>query len=132
MTLGVRIKYLRQQLGLTQKEFGQKIGVSAVTISTSESGKTKPDEQTIRILCSTFGIRREWLEEGTEPMYIPELDTDDLEIDLIFSRQTEKERDAIKKLLNLPGGRDMFAKFATLTINGIEQITEASKNAEKE
>lgn len=132
MSLGERIKKIRKLHGLTQKEFGEKIGVSSVTISTSESGKTKPDEQTLRLLCSTYGIRRQWLEEGIEPIEIPVLDTNDLEIDLIFNRQTEEERTAIKRLLDLPGGRDMFAKFAMLTISGIDQIAEASKHAEKE
>lgn len=78
MTLGERIKLLRKQHNLTQAAFGQRIGVTGATISTSESGKTTPDEQTIRAICSEFHISRDWLVDGigdmkASPALIPEL-----------------------------------------------------------
>lgn len=68
MTLGDRIKQLRKDMGLNQIDFGKRIGVSGATISTSESGKTTPDEQTIRAICSEFGINRDWLVDGVGDM----------------------------------------------------------------
>lgn len=78
MTLGDRIKHIRKNLGLTQADFGKRIGVSGATISTSESGKTNPDEQTIRAICSEFSINRDWLVDGIGEMaaarpFVPEL-----------------------------------------------------------
>ena len=78
MTLGERIKSLRKSHNLSQVEFGKRIGVSGATISTSESGKTVPDEQTIRAICSEFSVNRDWLVDGIGEMkaslpLIPEL-----------------------------------------------------------
>lgn len=70
MTLGERLKALRKEHGMTQTEFGRKIGVSGATISTSESGKTKPDEQTLRAICSEFNVNRTWLETGAGEPYV--------------------------------------------------------------
>lgn len=70
MTLGDRIKELRKSNNLSQVEFGKRIGVSGATISTSESGKTTPDEQTIRAICSEFNVNRDWLVDGVGEMKV--------------------------------------------------------------
>lgn len=70
MTLGDRIKELRKSYNLSQVEFGKRIGVSGATISTSEAGKTTPDEQTIRAICSEFSINRDWLVDGIGEMQV--------------------------------------------------------------
>ena len=72
MSIGNRVKALRSELKMTQLEFGRRIGTSGATISTTESGKTTPDNQTILLICREFGVRREWLELGHEPMYAKE------------------------------------------------------------
>jgi transcriptional regulator with XRE-family HTH domain len=59
---------------LTQTEFGRRIGTSGATISTTESGKTTPDNQTLLLICHKFGVRREWLEHGEEPMRVDHVD----------------------------------------------------------
>ena len=70
MSLGERIKELRKINNLSQVDFGKRIGVSGATISTSESGKTTPDEQTIRAICSEFSINRDWLVDGVGEMQV--------------------------------------------------------------
>lgn len=70
MSLGERIKELRKMNSLSQVDFGKRIGVSGATISTSESGKTTPDEQTIRAICSEFSINRDWLVDGIGEMQV--------------------------------------------------------------
>lgn len=37
-----RIKYLRQEMGITQKDFAQRVGVSRQTINALENGKYNP------------------------------------------------------------------------------------------
>ena len=37
-----RIKYLRQEMGITQKDFAEKVGVSRQTINALENGKYNP------------------------------------------------------------------------------------------
>ena len=75
MTIGDRVKMLRSSLKLTQVEFGRRIGASGATVSTTESGKTTPDKQTIMLICKEYGVRLEWLELGHEPMMSEELNT---------------------------------------------------------
>lgn len=70
MSLGERIKELRKINNLSQVDFGKRIGVSGATISTSESGKTTPDEQTIRAICAEFSINRDWLVDGIGEMQV--------------------------------------------------------------
>ena len=73
MSIGERVKQLRSELKLTQLDFGRRIGVSGATVSTTESGKTTPDNQTILLICREFGINRLWLETGEGPKYPEEI-----------------------------------------------------------
>lgn len=73
MYIGERVKQLRNELGLTQVEFGKRIGTSGATISTTESGKTTPDNQTILLICKTFGVNQEWLLTGEGPKHPEDL-----------------------------------------------------------
>lgn len=64
-----RIKQLRKDLKLTQEAFASKIGITKSSICLLESGKNNPSDQTVMLICQTFGVRREWLEQGDGPMY---------------------------------------------------------------
>ena len=59
-----RLKELRKELGLSMEKFGERIGVTKSSISLLESGKNKPSEQTIRLICSEFSVNKEWLITG--------------------------------------------------------------------
>lgn len=63
-----RIKQVRQFNHLTQEVFASRICITKSSVSLIESGKNNPSDQTIKLICSEFGIRREWLEFGHEPM----------------------------------------------------------------
>lgn len=63
-----RIKELRKSLNLTQEEFANRLAITKASVSRLESGVNNPSDQTIKLICSEFGIRREWLELGHEPM----------------------------------------------------------------
>lgn len=64
-----RIKHIRQTEKLTQIKFAEKIGLSRVGVQKLESGENSPREQTVRVICSEFGISRRWLETGEGEMY---------------------------------------------------------------
>ena len=52
-----RIKSIRQQLGLSQEELAQKLGVSFTTVNRWENGQTKPSKlarRQIETLCKEF------------------------------------------------------------------------------
>ena len=61
MDLGKRIQFLRIKYDMTQKELGDKIGVSVVSISGWESGSRKPSAEAIIALSETFNITTDYL-----------------------------------------------------------------------
>lgn len=69
-----RIKKVRQDNHLTQDRFASIIGITKSSVSLLESGKNNPSDQTIKLICSEFGVRREWLEHGEEPMLVEQAD----------------------------------------------------------
>lgn len=68
-SLGERIKELRMSVGLSQKEFGIRIGVSDTAVSKIERGERNPSEQTIISICREFDVNESWLKEGTGNMF---------------------------------------------------------------
>jgi len=62
--INTRIKKVRKDAKLTQEQFGDRIGITAASCSTIESGKSNPSTQTIKSICREFGIREEWLRTG--------------------------------------------------------------------
>lgn len=68
MSFGSRIRALRKETGQNQTEFGSKVGVAQNSVSAWEKDKIVPSEPTILTICRTFGVRREWLLTGEEPM----------------------------------------------------------------
>ena len=57
--IGSNIKFLRQNAGLTQAQLGKIFGVSHVTVSTWESGRTMPTPDIIEGLCMALHCRKE-------------------------------------------------------------------------
>lgn len=68
--MNTRIKALRKSEGLTLVQFGERIGITASSCSTIESGKSNPSDQTIRSICREFGVREKWLRTGEGAMYV--------------------------------------------------------------
>ena len=64
-----RIKKLRKALDLTQQEFADKLGIKRNTVATYESGKSKPSDAAVVLLCKTFNVNEEWLRTGEGDMF---------------------------------------------------------------
>lgn len=64
-----RIKQLRQSLGLTQDEFGSRLGITKASISKIENGANSASEQTLRSMVREFGASYLWLTTGAGPMF---------------------------------------------------------------
>lgn len=69
--MNARIKELRKQLGMTQDDFGERIGIKKSAVSHLESGRNTPSAQTVGIICDKFGVNRDWLVTGSGPMFQP-------------------------------------------------------------
>lgn len=66
-----RIKELRKSLGLTQAEFGKKIGVKPNTVTNYESGLRVPSDAMLVSICREYGVNEVWLRTGIGPMLVP-------------------------------------------------------------
>ena len=56
MSEGSRIKELRKQKGLTLSEFGDRLGVTKVTISRLENGVNKVTTQMRAAICREYNV----------------------------------------------------------------------------
>lgn len=56
MILGVRIKELRKQKGLTQQQLGDLIGVTKVSVCCYENGTRIPNLDTLLDMADIFGV----------------------------------------------------------------------------
>ena len=59
-----RIKQIRRELGLTQQEFAERIGLKQNSIALIESGKRNISDQAVLSICREYGINEEWLRTG--------------------------------------------------------------------
>ena len=64
MTINERIKELRKSHGLTQEEFGKRIGLKKSAASWIEQDGNTIIDQNIRLICNAFHINEEWLRTG--------------------------------------------------------------------
>lgn len=112
-----RIKELRKTLKLSQRDFGERIGVTDTSISKLEKGERNPSDQTIKSICREFNVNPYWLKDGKGEMFnnIPETlldeladeyNLDDLQLRLVkvFLEMNEEERNIltnyIKKVMS--------------------------------
>ena len=56
MTTGECIKFARKRAGLTQKELGEKLGISFQTLAQWETGKRKPKYETLERIALALGM----------------------------------------------------------------------------
>ena len=91
-----RIKELRRALDLTQDEFGGRMGITKSSISTMESGRSNPSEQTLRSMCREFGASYLWLTTGEGSMF--ENGSDDAALHVMIDRVMASENDRVKQI----------------------------------
>ena len=64
-----RIKEIRQNAGMTQREFADSIGVSRNTIAAYETDARVPIDAIIVSICREFNVNEDWLRTGLGNMY---------------------------------------------------------------
>lgn len=72
MVFGKRLRQLRKEHHLTQSQLGSKLNLAESTVSLYESGKRSPDNQTLLLIGSYFGVSTDYLLGGTNrpnPVY---------------------------------------------------------------
>ena len=61
MDLGQRIRMLREEADLSQKDLAKKLRVSNVTLSQYENGVRRPDIDTLMVIANYFGVSSDYL-----------------------------------------------------------------------
>jgi transcriptional regulator with XRE-family HTH domain len=96
-TMKERIKMIRKKNHLTQKEFGDIIGVKNNTITNYETGERNPSNAIITSICKEFRINKEWLVNGTGEMEVPL--SEDEQITIFLENTLELSDDSLQKRL---------------------------------
>lgn len=111
MSLGRKIKQLREREGIQQKDFASKIGVSNVVLSRYESDERKPDYDTLLKIADYFEVSIDFLldradrQKTTENINIENLSAYQQEVldffmsreDLFFKDKPENILDALEQ-----------------------------------
>lgn len=100
-----RIKKLRKHLDLTQKEFGERLGIKGTTIANYELGRNEPIDAVISLICREFNVDEEWLRNGTGDNMFIEMDAEDQLMEwagrVLSSESTSFKKRFVKMLMSL-------------------------------
>ena len=107
--VGDNIKKIREELGLTQQKFAEKIGIKQNSVALIESNKRNISLQALLAISREFGVRLEWLETGEGEKYA-QRDTSILAQLSAAYNLSPKSRELIENYLKLPPDvRDLVA-----------------------
>ena len=89
------IKELRNDLKLSQTEFGKKLGVSRDTINNLERNRVDIKDLIIKSICHEFNVNELWLRSGDGDMF----KSNDLDFDTLAAKISLSDRDDLKELI---------------------------------
>lgn len=98
MEIHERIKAVRKTVGISQAEFGKRVGISRDAVNNIENGRLKRPEQKeplYRLICAEFAINEQWLRTGEGDMFSP-LSREE-EIAAFVGKALSDEGDTFKK-----------------------------------
>lgn len=73
-----RIKEVRKAKGLSQDEFGRRLGVTRGAVTNIELNKVEPKPLFVDLICREFDVNEEWLRTGVGPMHREKTRDEDL------------------------------------------------------
>lgn len=105
MNIQDRLAILRAQLKLSSRAFGQSIHLSGSSIINMEKGRRGITERTIQDICNCYHVRREWLADGTGPVFQDPLDglaisEEAKRLAAQYARLNEKDQRLIRTLID--------------------------------
>lgn len=89
-----RIKAIRGDQGLTQTEFGQRLGVGKSAVTNWEYGQNTPSPAMIEKICRTFHVNHLYLSGESDVMHMPPDEDEE-----IIDRALENADPLLKALL---------------------------------
>lgn len=124
MDIQDRIKNIRERLGLSQAEFGEKLTLERSTISLMERKQRNVTDRTIKDICREFNVSYLWLTEGVGDMFLSdEADTTAM-FDRIMAGSNETAKALFKSLAKL---NDSEWEVIYKIINDVSKTLEQKK-----
>lgn len=116
-----RIKQIRKEKKLTQKEFAKRLGIKQNTVASYEIGRIGVSDSVIISICREFNVLEEWLRTGNGEMYAS-TDTDDFsEISTLIGEKDPKAKQAIIDYYKLSDDdKKLFWAFVDRFLKGAE------------
>ena len=90
-----RIRELRKTLGLTQTEFGKRLGIKQTAVAGYETGGRTPIDAVVSLICRQFQVNEQWLRTGEGEMFASR--TREEEISCFVEGVLAEESDSFKK-----------------------------------
>ncbi len=133
-----RIKELRKALGLTLEKFGDRVGVTKMTISRIENGKNNITDQMFKSIVREFNVNPEWLESGNGEMFqqaetfslddfVQQNDATDLELEILkayFSLDKDIRSKVVDHFKNALSDKEETAGASTDLLDSIPDTPE--------
>jgi transcriptional regulator with XRE-family HTH domain len=69
LSINHRVKQVRESLHLTQAQFSKIIALSGGYLAGVELEKRKVNDRLVKLICSSFNVREQWLRSGEGEMF---------------------------------------------------------------
>lgn len=100
MSPNIRIKRVRQTIGLTQQKFAERIAISTSYLAEMELGNKQVNNRTLRLIILEFGVDEHWLRTGEGFMFSGESNSRMAIITSLFKSLNPKFQECALKQLN--------------------------------
>lgn len=132
MNTNERIKFLRKELGLTQNEFGEKIGLKKSAISQIENGSTSSNPRIVQLICTAFNISEKRLTEGKGDMYTSDEDAILEKLTNMYDL-SEDQVIFVRRWLELPdSAREAVVEYVFSIANALAKKTQKNDVSESD
>lgn len=109
-----RVKLLRETLGMSQEDFGNKLSLQRSAISLMERKQRNVTDRTVRDICREFNVDYIWLTTGKGEMFAGE--------EVEFARLVDRVMDSEDEFV-----RSFFKTFASLSAEQWELLKEIAR-----
>ena len=126
MTIGERIKKVRQEKHLTQQYLAERMGIKRNTIAIYETNRSTPSIAVISLICREFHVNETWLRTGEGEMYTQQKE------DLLLNDPSldDADRALLASYIEAPPGlRQQIKEFLFQTVQRMKDAQFESETA---
>lgn len=125
-----RVRMIRKDKGLNQKDFGDAIGLGQRAVGHIELGINNLSQRNFDTICQAFNINPRWLETGEGEMYNPPPKKNNDFLDLLAKEKglDDAEKELIGSIIDLPSeARKAVIAWAMDLTERMEALAKANK-----